>query len=51
MLFRSVNDVNPKVNKDSLNGKEDMSKLSLADKIKKVAELSASGVYNKRGTN
>jgi hypothetical protein len=47
----SVNDVNPKVNKESLNGKEDLSKLSLAEKIKKVAEMSASGIYNKRGTN
>jgi len=47
-----INDVNPKLDKQSLNGKDDdFSKLSLADKIKKVAEMSANGVYNKRGSN
>ena len=44
----SINDVNPKVNKESLNGKEDLNKLTLEQKLKRVAEMSASGVFNKR---
>lgn len=43
-----VKDGVPRVNKDDLNNKVDFSKLPLAEKIKKMAELSAQGGYAKR---
>jgi hypothetical protein len=43
-----VKDGVPRVNKDDLNGKVDFSKLSLSEKIKKMAELSAQGGFSKR---
>lgn len=40
-----INDVNPKVNKESLNGKKDISKMSLNDQIALIAKATAAGNF------
>jgi hypothetical protein len=44
----SVKDAMPGVNKDDLNGKKDLSKMSLDEKLKLLAEATAGGMFAKR---